>query len=610
MMVNFSEYSSKECSDPFLNGPEVNQRCENLLSHCALYLTLMNTIVQNYTRVTGSNKRITPVKKVLDVYDFIVVGGGNAGAVVAGRLSEIRNLKILLLEAGPDEPNAAQIPSNYAQYLGSELDWRYKTRNETYACLRNKGICLWPRGKNLGGTTVHHGMAYHRGNSKDYEKWVAMGCTGWSWEEVKPYFLKSEDNREIKRVGKQHHSTGGPLPVERFPWQPQFARDILEAGKEIGYGVTEDMVGDKITGFTIAQTITDHGVRISSARSYLSPNRNKNNLHIALNALATKIIFQDKKAVGVQFIQNDIIQEVQFRREIIISGGTVNSPQLLLLSGIGSKTDLKKLDIPVVHDLPGVGRNLHNHVSYGLDFTIQYPNSSGNSFSPTDQYLANQTGPLSSTGLAQVTGILASEYTSPDDPDIQMFFAGFEANCGLNDSSSMRHVQFIPVNLHTESRGEISLLSKDPLEHPFIHSNDLENLRDVKVLISGIRIALSLADSPTMKKLGLTLTSSPLAECADFPFKSDEYWTCAIRQETRTENHQAGSCKMGPATDEMSVVDPRLRVHGIERVRVVDASVMPRVVSGNPSAAITMIAERAVDFIKQDNNLSLNAWCC
>ncbi|XP_001604417.2 glucose dehydrogenase [FAD, quinone]-like [Nasonia vitripennis] len=602
-MVDFGGLGSSSCRDPFLNGPILNNACRNTFSQCTLFLTVLNTVIQNHSKINISSERVQSVKRPSFAYDFVVIGGGNAGAAVAGRLSEISEWSVLVLEAGPDEPDASLIPSNYGIYAETDYDWKFRTSNEGHACLRTNGICSWPRGKNLGGTTVHHGMAYHRGNPKDYEKWVAMGNKGWSWEEVKPYFLKAEDNREINRVGSVHHATGGPLPVERFPWQPKFAWDILKAAEETGYGVTEDMVGDKITGFTIAQTISNKGVRVSSSGSYLRPNKGRRNLHVALNALATKIVFRRKKAIAVQYLMNGRLQTVSIKREVIVSGGAVNSPQFLLLSGIGPKQHLKEMKIPVVQDLPGVGENLHNHVSYGLNFTVNDVEVEENKLYPTNLYLHNQTGPLSSTGMAQVTAILASEYTTPDDPDMQMFFSGYLATCKSRDTPRMREITIIPVNLHAKSRGRLTLASNNPLDHPIIHSNDLADPRDVKVLISGIHVVLSVADSPTMRKLGLTLTSRPLPECSDFKFKSDEYWACAIHQETRTENHQAGSCKMGPISDSMAVVDTRFRVHGVKGVRVVDASAMPQMVSGNPSATITMMAERAADFIKEDNTL-------
>ncbi|XP_015585224.1 glucose dehydrogenase [FAD, quinone] [Cephus cinctus] len=592
------------CPDPFVGGPRLTDICHG--SQYLLFLTLLNALIEVDPKIGDSCGRIDPVTNPDDSYDFVVIGSGSAGAVVAGRLGEVPEWRVLLLEAGPDEPSGADIPSNLQAYIKTDIDWQFYTRNESFACLARNGSCYWPRGKNLGGTSVHHGMAYHRGNSKDYERWVAMGNTGWSWEEVMPYFLKSEDNREINRVGNTHHATGGPMPVERFPWQPSFAWDILAAAEEKGYGVTEDLVGDKITGFTVAQTNSKDGVRVSSAAAFLRPHKNRTNLHTALYATATKILFEKKRAVGVEYLLNGEPRSVKVSREVIVSAGTVKSPQLLLLSGIGPEDQLRSMGIEVVQELPGVGENLQNHVSYGLDFVLDEKEYDDLNVHSADQYLRNRTGPMSSTGLAQVTGILASSYTKPDDPDLQIFFAGYQAACknniGTSDLLSLgndqRTVRFTAVNLHTRSRGRLTLASKDPLDDPHIWSNDLEDPLDVKVVVEGLNVLLDLANSTVMRKHNLTLATAPRAECAQHVFPSNAYWSCAVHQDTRTENHQVGSCKMGPRSDPTSVVDPELKVHGLDGIRVADASVMPIVVSGNPAGAITMIGERAADFVK------------
>ncbi|XP_008551873.1 glucose dehydrogenase [FAD, quinone]-like [Microplitis demolitor] len=594
------------CPNQFMGGPSITEVCPSTRASTVLFLYIVNNLIDISPAIADPCGRVTADEKPRDVYDFIVIGGGAAGSAVAGRLSEVPSWRVLLLEAGPDEPAGAEIPSNFGVYIGSSLDWKYKTTNETHACLAQKGSCNWPRGRNLGGTTVHHGMAYHRGNAKDYENWVAMGNEGWSWAEVLPFFLKSENNSEINRVGRQYHATGGPMTVERFPWKPAFADAILKAANETGYGTTEDMVGEKIHGFTVAQTMSKNGVRQSTASAFLRPIRNRKNLNIVLNSTATKILTRKQKVIGVEYFMNGKIHKAKVTREVVVSGGAVNSPQLLLLSGIGPKEQLDSLGIPVVLDLPGVGKNLHNHVSYKLDFILaNEPNSEGFNLDNVSQYIRNQTGPLSSSGLAQVTAILSSRYTTPDYPDLQIFFSGFQASCRENGNVDLtnyynkRTVRFTAVNLHAKSRGIISLASKNPLEHPIIWSNDLADPADVDVLIDGIHVLINIANSSTMKSLGLTLASQPIDECKKYKFLSDNYFKCAVHIDTRTENHQSGTCKMGPTSDSFAVVDPYLRVHGIQGLRVADASVMPKVVSGNPQATVTMIGERAADFIKK-----------
>ncbi|XP_011170785.2 glucose dehydrogenase [FAD, quinone] [Solenopsis invicta] len=607
--MNVSGISEATCLSPFVGGLSLTDVCVS--NSTTLFLSLVNMIAACNPKINGE-QRITPIKRPRFVYDFIVVGGGAAGSVVASRLSENEKWNVLLVEAGPDETVGMQIPSNLQLFLNTDMDWKYKTTNESYACLKNNGSCSWPRGKNLGGCTAHHGMAYHRGHAKDYSRWVEMGNQGWSWEDVMPYFLKSENNREIGRVRAEDHATGGPMTVERFPWQPQFAWDIMTAAEETGLGVSEDLVGQNITGFTVAQTISKSGVRLSAARAYLWPYANRPNLDVALNAIVTKIntkkICSKVKTEGITFIMNGRQHHVRARKEVILTAGTINSPQLLLLSGIGPKSHLKSVGIHTVVDLPGVGENLHNHMSYGIDFTLKEKNTVELNMPTADLYLYNQTGPMSSTGLAQLTGILASNYTTADDPDIQIFFAGYQAVCNtggriedLKTYDNKPTVRFTAVNLQARSRGRITLESKNPLQHPIIWSNDMSNPQDRSIIYQGIQHILKLSKANTMKKYHLHMIDETNSECKQYKkHKNYEYWDCQFRYNTRPENHQAGTCKMGPSSDPMSVVDPSLKVHGIEGLRVADASIMPKMVSGNPVAAINMIGERVADFIKKD----------
>ncbi|XP_066592006.1 glucose dehydrogenase [FAD, quinone]-like [Prorops nasuta] len=609
--MEFSSYEpdSLFCSNPFFGGPQLTDVCPG--NQYLLFFGLLNALVSSSVKIADPCGRINPVKRPLPTYDYIVVGGGAAGPTVAARLSEVSKWKVLLVEAGPDEPAAAEIPSNLQLFLGTELDFNYTTTNESHACLGNGGKCKFPRGRNLGGCTVHHGMAYHRGHAKDYERWVDMGNKGWSYDEVMPYYLKSEDNREIGRVSSKYHARGGPMTVERFPWQPPFAWDILKAAEETGYGVTEDMVGDKILGFTVAQTISRDGVRLSSSSVYLRPIKDRPNLHVALDSPVTQIIMRNKKAVGVRYVSNGVRRTVMARKEIILTAGSINSPQLLLLSGIGPKEQLKSQGIRVVHDLPGVGENLHNHASFGLDFALNEKADNLLNIQTSDLYLYNQTGPLSGTGLAQVTGIVASNFTTKDDPDIQIFFAGYQATCpntkiaDLQTYNDRSVIRMTSVNIQTRSRGRLTLKSKDPLASPVIWSNELSNPEDPQIILQGLKVILKLANSTVMQEHGLTLISEPVEECKKHGFGTDQYWICAIQWKTRPENHQSGTCRMGPSSDPLSVVDPELKVHGIENLRVADASIMPQVVSGNPVAAIVMIGERVADFIKKDEGIRI-----
>ncbi|CAK9822810.1 Glucose dehydrogenase [FAD, quinone] [Anthophora retusa] len=591
---------------PYAGGPQLTDVCS--ANNGILFLSILNTFLVANPKIGKPCERIRPIREPEDSYDFIVVGAGAGGSIVASRLSEIKDWNVLLVEAGPDEPAGSEVPSNLQLYLGGELDWQYRTTNESYACLSTNGSCYWPRGKNLGGTTLHHGMAYHRGHAKDYERWVEMGNKGWGWEDVLPYYLKSEDNTEIGRVSAKYHATGGLNTVERFPYQPEFAWEILNAANETGLGVTEDLAGDKITGFTVAQTISKDGVRLTTYRAFVERFRERKNIHVAINAHVTKVNIENRKAIGIEMLMNGKKYNVYAKREVILAAGTINSPQLMMLSGIGPKEHLESMNIPVVLDLPGVGENLHNHQSYGVDFTLDEDYHPELNRESANEYVKCQKGPLSSTGLAQVTGILASNFTTNEDPDIQIFFAGYQAVCNpkldigdLGNHGNKTSVRFTSVNIQPTSRGRITLKSNDPLDHPIIWSNDLATAHDRSVVVQGLKAIFKLANSETMKKLGLKLKHNVIPQCAEKhePY-SELYWECAISWNTRPENHQTGSTKMGPPNDPLAVVDARLRVYGVQSLRIADAAVMPTVVSGNPVASVNMVGERAADFIKQD----------
>ncbi|GAB1862357.1 Glucose-methanol-choline oxidoreductase N-terminal domain-containing protein [Camponotus japonicus] len=609
MSYNLSVGST--CPEPYL-GPSLAQVCPG--SQFLTFMTLLDTLVRSQESISQMCERIKPLNPPEYYYDFIVVGGGSAGAVVASRLSDIPEWKVLLLEAGPDEPPGAEVPSMVAMFLGTDIDWQYQTTNEMNACLSTGGSCSWPRGKNLGGTSVHNGMMYKRGQAKDFDNWVAMGNPGWGWRDVLPHFMCSENNTEINRVGRKYHSTGGLLTVERFPWKPAIVDDILAAAVERGYSISEDLNGDQITGFSVAQTTSKNGVRVSSAAAFLRPFRHRRNLHIALNATVTKIIIENQKAVGVQFYQDGELRVARATKEVIASGGAVNSPQLLLLSGIGPKEHLQAVNVTVVKDLPGVGENLHNHVSHTLSWTINQPNLYDLNWAAATEYISFQKGPMASTGLSQLTGMLPSLYTTPDHPDIQLFFGGYQAACattgeiGATMNDNGRSISISPTMTQPRSKGNLRLASNDPFAKPIIWGNYLSDPMDMAILIQGIEIALSLANSSAMAKYNMTLNINPLPACSGYTPLSKDYWACVVRQDTGPENHQAGSCKMGPPHDPMAVVDNRLRVYGIKNLRVADASIMPQVTSSNTAAPSMMIGEKAAAYIKSDWGVGGTQW--
>ncbi|CAH0387967.1 unnamed protein product [Bemisia tabaci] len=551
-------------------------------------------------------------------YDFIVVGGGSAGAVVANRLSEVPYWRVLLIEAGGNEPTGTQIPSMFLNFLGSDIDWRYSTEPEDMACLNeNERRCYWPRGKVLGGTSVLNGMMYMRGSRRDYDDWAVAGNPGWSYQDVLPYFLKSEDNLQASVMDPGYHGVGGYLTVTQFPYHPPLSHALLQAGLEMGYEI-RDLNGVQHTGFAIAQTTSRNGSRLSSAKAFLRPVKERPNLHVLLNSTVTRVLIDPKKklAFGVEYISNGQREQVLVKNEIIISGGAVNSPQLLLLSGVGPKEDLRQLNIPVMHDLPGVGKNLHNHVAFFLNFFINDTATTPLNWATAMEYLLFRDGLMSGTGLSEVTAFVNSKLANPadDHPDLQLFFGGFLANCARTgqvgeksgdaatnaaSAPTRRTVNIIPTVLHPKSRGQLKLKNANPLTPPLIYARYLTHPDDVTTLVDGIKFARRLAETPSLQKYGFELDRTPVKGCESLEFGCDAYWECAVRRQTGPENHQAGSCRMGPIGDPGAVVDPELRVHGIDRLRVMDASVMPKVTSGNTNAPVIMIAEKGADMIKR-----------
>ncbi|XP_046471438.1 glucose dehydrogenase [FAD, quinone]-like isoform X1 [Neodiprion pinetum] len=551
----------------------------------------------------------TIVSNHLDEVDFVVVGSGNAGSVVAARLSEIPNWKVLLLEAGGPAPTATAVPGMYFNYQNSSIDWSFRLEPQSNAFLGHPNGCAQcPRGKVLGGTSVLNGMMYMRGCAKDYDGWR---LPGWSWEEVQEFFQRSENNKEVGSciVEPGHHATGGPLPVERFPHQPKLVWDILAAAKSLGFSIGEDLGAGVKPGFTLAQTMQKHGIRMSAAKAFLEPVMGRKNLHIIPNAMVLKVIVDPKlkKAVGVVYERHGVTRVTKVRKEVILCVGSVQSPQLLMLSGIGPKGHLKDLGIPVIKDIPGVGTNLQNHVSVSVNFKVaDEPATNLLDVDAVKEYILGRRGPMSSTGLCQVTGFSYSTIGVRDGrPHIQIFFAGYNANNSrTGDPNEIaypggRRFNIVPTLLRTRSRGVLRLRSKNAHQAPKIYGNYFQDANDIPRLREGIRMAISLAETEPLKRVGVELDRTPDENCLHHQFDSDDYWDCVIRQRTNPENHQCGTCAMGTSANPMAVLDHKLRVRGIRRLRVIDASSFPHIVSCNMAAPVMMVAEKGAQIIKE-----------
>ncbi|XP_018326630.1 glucose dehydrogenase [FAD, quinone] [Agrilus planipennis] len=579
-----------------------------------------------YSAVDPENHPIN-VNTVNAVYDFVIVGGGSAGAVVASRLSEISNWTVLLLEAGGDENEISDIPALSGYMQKSEMDWMYQTTppGDSPYCLAMVGDrCNWPRGKVLGGSSVLNAMIYVRGNKLDYDQWEAQGNPGWSWKDVLPYFLKSEDNRNPYLTRTKYHKAGGYLTVQEAPWRTPLALSFLQAGRELGYEV-RDINGEKQTGFMITQGTVRRGSRCSTAKAFLRPVRLRRNLHVAMQAQVHQVMIDSntKTAFGVKFERNNRMHMVLAKREVILSAGALCSPQLLMLSGVGPREHLASFGIPVLSDLK-VGHNLQDHVGLGgltfiIDDPITFTKDRYQNFGVAMEYILNERGPLTSLGVEGLA-FVNTKYAPPHGlwPDMQFHFAPSSVNSdgeqvkkitGLRDSvfntvyKPLKNADtwtILPLLLRPKSTGWVRLRSRNPKVYPDIIPNYFTHKIDVQTLIEGIRIALNVSNTRTFQRFNSRPHRIPFPGCRQYAFDTDEYWECSLRHFTFTIYHPTSTCKMGPPTDPDAVVDHRLKVYGIKGLRVVDASIMPNIVSGNTNAPAIMIGEKGADMIKED----------
>jgi len=529
-------------------------------------------------------------------YDYIVTGAGSAGCAVAARLSETGRHRVLLLEAGGrDSSPWIHIPVGYSRLFTHETyNWRFES--EPVAGLNGR-TSYQPRGKMLGGTSSLNGMVYMRGTAADYDGWRQLGCVGWDYESVLTFFRKAENQ---ERGEDEFHGVGGPLNVTDAHYKHDIIDAIIEAAVQSGIPRNHDFNGATQEGAGYYQATVGKGRRWSSATAYLKPARGRRNLVVKPNAHATRIVIENGRAVGVEFRTSRGMEMARARGEVIVSGGVYGSPQLLLLSGVGPGDHLNKMGIDVTHDLAPVGANLQDHFNTYVAWRStrtgtfnELHRSPFRKLAAGARYLVGRDGPM--TAIAAHAGILTRTDPRFDRPDLQI--NTYLWSIETRDRTGMHPHKWpgfsmSPVHLRPEGRGLVSLMSRDPLAPPRIEFRFMETAHDVDAMIAGVRLARKLAEQPALKPyIAEEVVPGPAV-------RSDEQLIEDIRNRGVSNLHPVGTCRMGTGRD--AVVDPRLRVHGIRRLRVADASIMPLVVGGNTNAPSIMIGEKCAAMVLED----------
>lgn len=536
---------------------------------------------------------------MVENFDYIVVGAGSAGCVMAARLSENPANRVLLLEAGPPDNSLwLHLPIGYGKTMWSQkYNWCFYTDPDPNM---NGRRIYWPRGKTLGGSSAINGLIYIRGQKEDYDAWEQQGNPGWAYKDILKYFIKSEKNQ---RGASEYHGGDGPLKVSDIPLKDELVEAFISGAQENGVPRTNDFNGATQEGAGYYQLTTWKGWRCSTATGYLKPVRNRSNLVVQSLAQATGIVFEGTRAVGVNYVQQGQQKTARIgsvHGEVLLCAGAIHSPQLLQLSGVGPRNLLEKHGIPLVADLPGVGENLQDHLQIRLSYECTKPitindqlNSLLGRMKIGLQWLLYRQGPLA-IGINKGGCFMKALPEEAQTPDIQFHVATLSADMAGGKVHSYSGFTLSICQLRPESRGYIRIKSTDPTEPPEMQPNYLSTDLDRRTVIAGIKAARRIAQSQTM---------GPYVKREVKPGpdqQTDDQLLEFARDYGATIFHPSGTCKMGPDSDPMAVLDHRLRVRGVQGLRVIDASAMPTLVSGNTNAPVVMMAEKASEMIAQD----------
>ena len=521
-------------------------------------------------------------------YDYIIVGSGSAGSVLANRLSVRPDIRVLLLEAGgSDNSLYVRMPAGIANLSGPRFNWGYETAPQ--AAMKGRRM-YWPRGRLIGGSSSVNAMVYMRGQPADYDHWRQLGNAGWSYDDVLPYFKEAERN---ERLHDRFHGADGPLNVAERPYTNPLSHVFVEAAQQAGLPFNPDFNGAAQLGCGLFQVTQKSGRRWSAASAYLHPAAARENLTVVTKAQATRVLIENGRAVGVEYARGRKRRTARAAQEVVLAAGAINSPQLLLLSGIGPADELGARGVSVVHDLPGVGKNLQDHLNVNIvrrakrGSTLDGKNRGLAPIGVAVEFLLYGTGP--GTSNVAEAGAFAISELGAANPDIQYHFIPAQVVNHARTPMDGDGVTLHACCLRPQSRGEIRLASGNPFEPPVMDPNYLAADYDLKVLIAGLRQGRDILAAQAFKPwLGEERLPGPAVQ-------SNAALEDFIRATAETEYHPVGTCRMG--SDPMAVVDEKLRLRGIDRLRVIDASIMPAIVSGNTNAPVIMIAEKGADMM-------------